>query len=118
MPMIARSSEGNSVEFTKRARALHLAAARWWSGQADVRPEVGAIPRPIERLERRMLLTTIQVTTTLDQVNANDGVTSLREALTQAASLPGQDTITFAPSLAGGAITLSPSLGQLSLDSD
>ena len=42
------------------------------------------------------------VTTLADVVNAGDGVTSLREALTLAQGSAGADTITFAAGLAGG----------------
>ena len=37
--------------------------------------------RGVQSLESRLMLTTIQVTTTDDVINANDGVTSLREAV-------------------------------------
>jgi CSLREA domain-containing protein len=58
------------------------------------------------------------VTTTADEVNPNDGVLSLREAIAQAnvdASNGQSDTITFARSLGRATITLDPNLGQLGL---
>jgi CSLREA domain-containing protein len=58
-------------------------------------------------------LNPLTVTTTLDVVDPNDGLTSLREAIAYANSDPGDDTITFDPSLAGQTITLSS--GQLEL---
>jgi hypothetical protein len=48
-----------------------------------------------ESLEDRLALATLVVTTTADTVDAGDGVMSLREAVTQAASLAGSDVITF-----------------------
>ena len=47
------------------------------------------------------------VTTAANIVNLNDGVTSLREAISYANDHPGDDTITFDPSLAGKTITLT-----------
>ena len=60
----------------------------------------------IEPLEDRSLLATFVVTTELDLVNAGDGVTSLREAVIQANSQAGLDTITFASALANKPLLL------------
>jgi hypothetical protein len=48
----------------------------------------------------------ITVTTPSDVVNSSDGVTSLREAISEANSLEGMDTITFSPDLNGKVINL------------
>ena len=53
------------------------------------------------------------VTTATDEVDPNDGLVSLREAIAYANSHTGDDTITFDPSLAGQTITLT--LGPLEL---
>lgn len=59
----------------------------------------------------------ITVNSASDVVNANDGLTTLREAINQANNTYGEkDTIQFAPSLRGATITLTN--GQLSIDSD
>jgi hypothetical protein len=58
------------------------------------------------------------VDTTSDEVNDTDGLTSLREALAYANSLPGTNTITFDRSVFGTTaqtIALSTSLGELTL---
>ena len=49
------------------------------------------------------------VTTLIDIVDASDGVLSLREAITTANLMPGDDQITFAEDLEGGTLTLSQS---------
>ncbi len=59
-----------------------------------------------------------QVTTLADVVDASDGVLSLREAVAQANSAPGRDTITFAPSLQGGTILLDRALGTIRITGD
>ena len=53
------------------------------------------------------------VTTTADVVDPTDGLTSLREAVDYADANPGDNTITFDPSLAGQTITLTS--GELDL---
>ena len=53
------------------------------------------------------------VNTAADVSDPNDGLTSLREAIAWANSTPGDDTITFNPSLAGQTIILTG--GQLEL---
>ena len=55
-----------------------------------------------EPLEDRQLLAVVTVTTLGDTVNFNDGVTSLREAIFATNTVPGADTIDFAPSLTAG----------------
>ncbi|MGE3291549.1 MAG: choice-of-anchor Q domain-containing protein [Geminicoccaceae bacterium] len=60
--------------------------------------------------------TIFTVTTAADSVDANDGVLSLREALTLAASEPGADQIEFAAAIQGQTLTLT--MGQLSITSD
>ena len=66
----------------------------------------------LEVLEQRLVLATIQVTTAQDTINLSDGVTSLREAIFAANTVPGPDTIEFDPSLAGQTIRLTQ--GELS----
>lgn len=61
----------------------------------------------LEPLEDRRLLAVVTVTTLSDTVDLNDGVTSLREAIFAANTVPGADTIQFDPSLtAGGPATI------------
>ncbi len=60
-------------------------------------------------------MATFKVTTSNDTVNANDGVTSLREALTLANGSAGADKIVFDKALAGSTIEVT---GPLVLASD
>jgi CSLREA domain-containing protein len=56
----------------------------------------------------------ITVNTLADVVDFNDGVTSLREAIFAANTVPGADTIDFAPALtANGPGTILPTQGEL-----
>jgi CSLREA domain-containing protein len=67
---------------------------------------------PLE--DRRML--SITVTTTADVVDLNDGVTSLREAIYAANTVPGADTIEFDPALtASGPVTILLTQGELTI---
>ena len=69
-----------------------------------------------EPLENRRLLAVVTVTTLSDTINFNDGVTSLREAMFATNTVPGADTIDFAPSLtAGGTAKITLSQGELSI---
>jgi CSLREA domain-containing protein len=78
------------------------------------------VPR-LTILEDRTVLSPLLVTTAADEVNPNDGVLSLREAIAQANTdasnpiNPQSDTIVFAASLGRATITLDPTLGQLEL---
>ncbi len=56
----------------------------------------------IEPLEERRLLAVVTVTTLADTIDFNDGVTSLREAIFATNTVPGADTIEFAPALTAG----------------
>ncbi len=49
----------------------------------------------------------LMVTTTNDFVDAYDQLTSLREAVAYAATLPGPQTVTFSPTLAGQTVVLN-----------
>ena len=69
-----------------------------------------------EPLEDRRLLAVVTVTTLGDTINFNDGVTSLREAIFATNTVPGADTIDFAPSLTvGGPATLLLTQGELAI---
>ena len=52
-------------------------------------------PLRLEPLEDRRLLALVTVTTALDTIDFNDGVTSLREAIFATNTVPGADTINF-----------------------
>ena len=67
----------------------------------------------LEPLEDRSLLSVVTVNTVSDVVVADDGLTSLREAVDYANATAGDDTIAFDASLAGQTITLTS--GQLDL---
>ena len=68
----------------------------------------------LEPLEDRRLLAVVTVTTLADTVDFNDGVTSLREAIFATNTVPGADTIDFAPALtAGGPATILLTQGEL-----
>ena len=70
----------------------------------------------LEPLEDRRLLALVTVTTLGDTVDFNDGVTSLREAIFAANTVPGADTIEFAPALtAGGPATILLTQGELAI---
>src|SRR4051794_36987404 len=101
-------SSGRSAARTDRNSRVE----RPRSGRPRRKP--GWIAGPVaEAVEPRLLFAAIQVTMAADVNNAADGVTTLREALAQAATLTGPDTITFAPALSGATITLDPALGGL-----
>jgi len=58
------------------------------------------------------------VSTLTDEDDTTNDDLSLREALVNVATLPGQDVIRFDESLAGKAILLDDALGELAVDSD
>jgi hypothetical protein len=62
------------------------------------------------------MLSAYLVNTELDSVDPNDGLTSLREAITIANAAPGADTINFDASLAGKTILLTQ--GELKITDD
>jgi CSLREA domain-containing protein len=70
----------------------------------------------LEPLEDRRLLAVVTVTTLADTVDFNDGVTSLREAIFATNTVPGADTIDFAPVLtASGQATVLLTHGELAI---
>jgi hypothetical protein len=71
-------------------------------------------PLRLEPLEDRCLLAVVTVDTLSDTVDFTDGVTSLREAIFATNTVPGADTIEFAPSLtAAGPATIILTQGEL-----
>lgn len=69
-----------------------------------------------ETLEDRRLRAVITVTTVEDSVDFDDGVTSLREAIFAANTVPGADEIRFDPGLfAAGAQTILLTHGELAI---
>lgn len=85
------------LDFNLSTLAQRLASA--WRRMGDAcrakTPRKSAGWPTVEALESRQLLTTITVTTLADTIDAQDGVTSLREALETANSTPAADTIEF-----------------------
>src|SRR5262245_12583630 len=68
------------------------------ASRAPQRPAAPRFRPRLEALEERWLPSTLSVTTALDVVDPNDGVVSLREAISDAQS---GDTIRFSDSLSG-----------------
>ena len=72
----------------------------------------------LETLEPRMMLSTVTVSTALDTVDANDGETSLREALVIAENNSGEDTIVFASELTEERPIVIELVSELQIKSD
>src|SRR5262249_43187238 len=86
-------------------------------GKSSSRP-THARQLSLDQLEDRRMLSgnPIVVTTLTDSTNLNDGVTSLREAIFAANTVPGVDSIAFAPTLtAGGPAKIVLTLGELKI---
>ena len=76
-------------------------------------------PGGLEPLEQRLMLsTTFLINTNLDVIDPGDGALSLREAIQDADTEPGDDIIEFDTALTGTTITLDSTLGRLELDSN
>jgi predicted outer membrane repeat protein len=82
-------------------------------GSFGAQTSIGRRRPGVELLEPRRLLTTIQVTTTLDVVNSDDGLTSLREAVAEANATAEHDAIAFTGLTSGGPAAIVLSLGEL-----
>jgi len=105
-------------------RSTRRTAARRRSDRSQIHSKLGRNlarlasnrrPLRLERLEERCLLA-ITVTTLADTVDLNDGLTSLREAIFAANTVPGTDTIEFAPALtAAGPATILLTQGELQI---
>ena len=87
---LAVDADGNPLSFDQR-------------GEGFSRVSVGVVDMGAFEADE---LASLVVSTNLDVVDSRDGVTSLREAIAFADSLPGEDTITFDASLAGQTILL------------
>src|SRR5207248_1573407 len=74
----------------------------------------------IEAFEPRRLLSTFTVNTTSDVINALDGVTTLREAVTAANNHSGTDSIAFSSSVftAGSLHTIKLTNGAVAFNTD
>src|SRR5262245_22447920 len=80
--------------------------------QTQRRPAARRFRPSIEMLEDRAVPAVLSVATSLDVVEPNDGVLSLREAISAAA--PSGDTINFNSSLSGQTIALTG--GELAIN--
>ena len=103
-------------------KSTHAAAHGRWPRRFDSRRRARLARRPtLEVMEPRTMLSTIVVNTLSDPSTATAGVTSLREAIAQAASTSGDDTITFDASLSGpvvlsqGQLVLADSSGSVTI---
>ena len=67
----------------------------------------------MERLESRRVLASFLVTSTADSVDPDDGVLTLREAITLANESAGLDSILFDNALAGPTAEISLTLGEI-----
>ncbi|MEL6110486.1 MAG: right-handed parallel beta-helix repeat-containing protein, partial [Planctomycetota bacterium] len=88
---LAVDADGNPLQFDQR-------------GEGFSRVSVGVVDMGAFEADE---LASLVVSTDLDVVDSRDGVTSLREAIAFADSLPGEDTITFDASLGGETILLN-----------
>lgn len=88
------------------------------SSQANARTRLTFYHRTFrfESLEDRRMLANVTVTTLTDSIDFNDGKTSLREAIFATNTVPGADTIDFAPAqTANGAATILLTHGELKI---